>query len=338
MPSRRQVVASLLPVLCAGPRLWGQAAAPTTRPNIGEIDRVAILAAAATALGRPVDADFVAVLADVPALAAAAQIDAARAAEYRAKATEVLGRWFVAPMSRLATSADAGEIVGRAGLAEVVVALPFLGLEPGLMAGLKGWFAEYLAFLITDRGAMLTRDARDHAASAWLLQVSAVARLLGNDKTLDDARHRFRTVTIRAQINADGYFPHELTTEYPLRNSLFNLDLLAGVCQLLSTRFESVWDYELQDGPGMRGTIARHAPYLRDRATWPYRADTSLFQKIPLRRPALVLAARAYQQADYATLWRNLEDKPLEPALAATVPIRQPLLWLAQPRRVASAD
>src|SRR3569623_1326419 len=80
--------------------------------------------------------------------------------------------------------------------------------------------------------------------------------------TLTQLRHRYRSTLLRAQISANGTFPRELTSENAFRDSLFNLDMLATICQLLTTRFDSVWDYELQDGPGMRAAIAFHYPYI----------------------------------------------------------------------------
>ncbi len=143
-----------------------------------------------------------------------------------------------------------------------------------------------------------------------------------------ECRHRFRTVTIRAQIDSTGIFPHELPSTLAYRNSLMNLDLLSGVCMLLSTRFESLWDYELQDGPGMRTAMARFFPFIESRSAWPYRADASHFTNLPGRRPALLFAARAYSRPEYAALWQRLNSEVLDPELARSFPIRQPLLWV----------
>ena len=88
----------------------------------------------------------------------------------------------------------------------------------------------------------------------------------------------------------------------------------------------------------MRAAIARHAPYIAERSTWPYPADASHFAQLPARRPALVLAARAFNQAEYAALWTRLSpDQPTDRDLLLAFPIRQPLLWLAQPRTHAQA-
>ena len=108
--------------------------------------------------------------------------------------------------------------------------------------------------------------------------------------------------------------------------------MMAGVCVLLSTRFESVWDYELQDGPGMRTVIAHLFPFIADRGTWPYRADAQYFTSLPFRRPSLLFAARAYDRPEYASLWKTLNPDPTIPEIQRTFPIRQPLLWITRPK------
>ena len=168
--------------------------------------------------------------------------------------------------------------------------------------------------------------------SSWLLQVAAYAKLLAEEKITEEARVRFKHATLRAEINGEGFFPQELRTADPLRNSLSNLDMLGGACVLLSTRFESVWDAELQDGPGMRAAVARHVPYMQKPVSWPYPADATLFSKLPGRRPVLAFAARAYAQPEYASLFLTLPEIT-DAELLRSLPIRQPLLWLAQPRR-----
>lgn len=329
MLNRRRFVVTAA-ALAASPRcVLSAKAQPTTRPNIAEIDRIRILAAASVALARTSAPDLLSFSLDVPVLAAAAHLEPGEAAPWMQRASTLLNDFLL----RLTPTAGPLDIADRAALAEVVVALPFLALAPDLKSEIAHWLSRYLVHLTEDRTPLLMRDARNHDASAWLLQVSAMARYLHDDKVFTDCVHRYKTSAIRAQIRSDGFFPQELTTPDPYRNSLFNLDMLAGVCQLLSTRFDSVWDHELQDGPGMRAAVARHAPYIASRSTWPYPADASHFSLLPARRPALVFAARAYNQADYAVIWTKLSpDQPTDRDLLLAFPIRQPLLWLAQPR------
>jgi hypothetical protein len=268
---------------------------------------------------------------------------------YASQAIAHLKTWFIDPATSMTPSllyaqvippAKSGRfegIVEAVHLAEVAHSLPFLAtseaLAPSDLTALQTWFANYFDWLNTSRLAGLARDHKSHHGSSWLLQAAAIAHLnQQDDRPLTTLRHQFKSTTIRAQILADGSFPHELTTPDPYRNSLFNLDMLAAICLLLSTRFESVWDYDLQDGPGMRAVVARHYPYILDRGRWPYRADATHFTDLPIRPPSLLFAARAYIRPEYADLWKTLPADTTIPELQRTFPIRQPLLWVTRPR------
>jgi hypothetical protein len=283
----------------------------------------------------------------VPALAAAFALT--REERYAQQAIAHLNAWFVDPASSMTPNlANAGVIqpaktgrpegvVEAVFLAEIAQSLPFLSSSESLtqpsLDAITAWFISYFQWLNTARSAGLARDMKNHHASSWLMQAAACAKLnTKDDRPLTELRHQFKSTTIRAQITADGAFPHELTTPNPYRNSLFNLDLLTAVCDLLSTRFETVWTYDLQDGPGMRSVVARHYPFILNRGTWPYRADADYFHDLPLRRPSLLLAARAYSRPEYADLWKTLPPDTTIPELQRTMPISQPLLWVTRPR------
>jgi Alginate lyase len=284
----------------------------------------------------------------VPSLTAAFALTGE--SRYAEHAVTHLKAWLLDPATRMTPSilyaqtippAKTGRpegVVEAVHLAEVVQSLNFLNTAEALSepdrTALQKWFAEYFTWLNTSRLAGLARDNKNHHGTSWLLQAAAIAHLTENtdDAPLTTLRHQYKSSSIRAQIVADGMFPHELTTPNPYRNTLFNLDMFAGVCLLLSTRFESVWDYELQDGPGMRTVIARLYPYILDRGKWPYRADASHFNDLPIRPPSLLFAARAYDRPEYAALWQTLPPDTTIPELQRTFPIRQPILWVTRPK------
>lgn len=283
----------------------------------------------------------------VPALAAAYAIT--REERYAKQAVAHLQVWFVTPetamtptleFAQVATTAKTGRpegVLEGLPLVEIAQSVPFLSnseaFPAAVLDGVTKWFTQYLDWLNTARAAGLARDMRDHNGSSWMLQAAASAKLnVKDDRSLTTLRHQFRSSTIRAQIAFDGNFPRELSTANPYRNALFNLDMLAGVCDLLSTRFESAWDYELQDGPSMRNAIARHFPFIANRGSWPYKADAAFFTQLPLRRPALLLAARAFSRPEYADLWKTLPADTTNAELDRTFPIRQPVLWVTRPR------
>jgi hypothetical protein len=288
----------------------------------------------------------------VPALAAAFVLT--KEERYAEHAVRHLRAWFVdsatsmTPSLRYAQTvlpAKEGRfegVVEAVSLAEVAQAIPFLASSEALTKNdtdaLQSWFAAYLQWLNTSRLAGLARDSKNHHGSSWLLQAAAFTRLPlalspnADDAPLSELRHRYKTITIRAQINADGVFPQELTTRNPYRLSLFNLDMLAAVCLLVSTQFDSVWEYDLQDGPGMRAAIARHFPYIKNRGAWPYPADATHFNDLPLRQPSLLFCAQAYTRPEYADLWRTLPADTEIAELQRTFPIWQPLLWVTRLR------
>ena len=319
----------------------------TTRPDVAAIDRDHILATAAFALTLKPSSSLT--TGAIPALTAATVLlrasDPARAATCAIAAAAHLRSLFVSPATRLnnelADTNNPEDLVPLTPLAEIAATLPFLTyqatlqpalLSPADLAAIRAWFAELLHQLNTARTAGLAKDRKDHIGGVWLLLAAACAHSLADETALVDLRHHFRSVTLRAQILADGTFPHELSTRSPYRNSLFALDLLAGAAELLSTRFESLWDFQLQDGPGLRAAIAKHAPWIANRGSWPYPADQALFHDLPCRRPALLLAGRAFAHPDYITIWRSLTPpEPTNPTLLAAFPIRQPLLWFTRP-------
>ena len=348
MLSRRDVCCGGLGLV--GARVLGAQSAPTretTRPDVGAIDEAHILAIADRALATSPSLDIA--NGAVPALAAGylrlRLTDTARAESYRVHAAANLRTLFVSNSTRLnnelAETNHPDDVLGLMPLGEIAQAIPFLDAprgasEPGPitpeeMVAIRAWFTGLLKSMNNSRTGGLARDHKDHIAGVWLLVATACARLTADDAQLLALRHQFKAVTLRAQIRGDGLFPHELTTRNPYRNSLFALDLLTACCELLSTRFESLWDYELQDGPGMRVAIAKHAPWIADRNTWPYPADETLFHELPCRRPALLFAAKAYSRPEYAAIWRALAPpEPASAVLLATFPVRQALLWVVR--------
>ena len=301
----------------------------------------------------------------VPALAAAYVLT--REERYAEHAAAHLRAWFVTPATSMTPALPYAQlapgtatprlegVLETVQLAEVAQAISFLARSESIsaedLAAVYAWFADYLEWLGTNRTALLARDQKNHHGTSWLLQAAAFARLAPEDSggtrkapaaaatralapptnqftSLNALRHQYKSVTLRAQITADGNFQHELTTLWPYRYSLFNLDMLAGICDLLATRFESIWDYELQDDPSMRVAIAHHFPYMAHRNTWPYRADITHFTELPLRQPSLLLAGRAYSRPEYVDLWKTLPPDTTNPVLQRTFPIRQPLLWV----------
>ena len=59
-------------------------------------------------------------------------------------------------------------------------------------------------------------------------------------------RNRYKTVLLPNQVAADGSLEELRRTSHGY--SLFNLDAMTTVCQIVSTRADSLWTSELPDG------------------------------------------------------------------------------------------
>jgi len=70
-------------------------------------------------------------------------------------------------------------------------------------------------------------------------------------------------VIVPNQIAADESFPQELRRTKPYGYSLFNLEAMAMICQILSTREDNLWTFALADGRGMPRAMEFMVPYIR---------------------------------------------------------------------------
>jgi Alginate lyase len=276
----------------------------------------------------------------VPALVAAYTLTKdrtyARLAERHARA------WFVSRSTRMTPAlryaqAIHGRVTGRGTgiidtihLVEVARALERLDEAPGWSrheaTETRQWFADYLDWLTTDQYGKDERDATNNHATCWVMQVAAFSHLTGNETLMRDCRTRFKTVLLQ-QMAADGSFPRELGRTKPYGYSLFNLEAMATICQILSTPEDDLWAFELPDGRGMRRAMAYMVPYIREKKSWPKPPDVMYDANWPMRQASLLFAGVALKQPDYIDLWSTLPaDADVEEVIRNFF-VRQPLLW-----------
>jgi hypothetical protein len=190
----------------------------------------------------------------------------------------------------------------------------------------KRWFADYLDWMLTDKYGIDERDATNNHATCWVMQVSAFAHYTGNQAVLRDAGTRFKTVLLQ-QMAPDGSFPRELGRTKPYGYSLFNLEAMATIAQILSTPEDDLWTFELPDGRGMRKAMAYMVPYIRDKKSWPKPPDVMYHENWPMRQASLLFAGVALKQPEYIELWSRLPADSSVEEVVRNFFIRQPLLW-----------
>ena len=279
----------------------------------------------------------------VPALVAAWKLT--REKRYATRAGDHLRAWFVTAQTRMNPNLEhaqaiSGRTTGRGigiidtlHLVEVARATavmePAGALSPADHEAVLHWFRDYLAWMTTSKNGMEERDAKNNHGTCWLLQAAEFARLTGNATVTTFARDRLRLTILPTQVAPDGSLPLELARTKPYSYCLFDLDVLATACHVLSEKDEDLWRFKTADGRGMEKAVAFMFPFIRDRGAWPFRHDVEHFEELPVRQVNLLFAGLAYRQQAYLDLWKTLNPDPTSPEIIRNFPIRQPVLWVS---------
>lgn len=222
-------------------------------------------------------------------------------------------------------------IIDTVHIIEVPLAISAITGSPsvnsGCLEGLRKWFADYVLWLRTHPFGIEEMNQPNNHGTAWILQVAAFSRMTNDVATRAFLRDRYKTVTVPRQMNLEGGFDAELARTKPYAYSLFQLDNVAALCQLLSDRNHDLWNWELPDGRGARKAVAFLYPFIRDKQTWPWRKDIEYWEGWPVRSTSLLLAGLAYQRSDYLDLWESLPVESVVMAVRHNVPMTQPVLW-----------
>jgi hypothetical protein len=278
----------------------------------------------------------------VPTLAAAWKLTADP--RYATHAARHLRAWFLEETTRMSphlryAQAIHGRVNGRGTgiidtihLVEVTRAAETLVGAPGLSRaeheGVRQWFSDYLRWLTTSTNGIEEREAKNNHGTCWVMQVAAFASLTNNQELTAYCRSRFKTVLLPSQMSADGSFPLETRRTKPYSYSLFNLEALAAIAQLLSLPEDDLWGFELSDGRGMRRAMAFMVPYIRDHKGWPFAPDVMYDTEWPMRQASLLFAGLAFREPTYVELWKTLKADSTVDEVIRNFFIRQPMLWV----------
>jgi len=82
------------------------------------------------------------------------------------------------------------------------------------------------------------------------------------------------------QMAEDGSFPRELAQTQPYSYSIFNFDVMAGLCQSLKGLTPDPPEFELADGRGLSKAADFLYPYLKDKSAWKWAKDVEHFDAV----------------------------------------------------------
>ena len=223
-------------------------------------------------------------------------------------------------------------IIDTIQLMEVVQGLQAMQDSPLIdkqtLGGIKNWFNQYITWLTTHQYGKDEMNAKNNHGTCWTMQTACFAKFTGNKEIMDFCRNRFKEVLLPSQIAADGSFPLELKRTKPYGYSIFNLDAMTTICQLLSNETDNLWAFQTPDGRSIKKGIEFLYPYLKDKNTWPYPHDVMHWESWPIAQPSLIFGAAAYGNESWLSTWKNLEHSPTDEEIIRNLPVRHPLIWL----------
>ncbi|UHG92866.1 alginate lyase family protein [Spirosoma oryzicola] len=263
---------------------------------------------------------------------------------YVRQAFRHLNAWFVNPATRMNPSllyaqAIKGRATGRGiGIIDTIhlmevaqgvrVMAKAKSADKRSVAAIRRWFADYLTWLTTHPYGKDEMNAKNNHGTCWVMQVAAFARLTNNDTLLAFCRNRYKTVLLPEQMAADGSFPQELRRTKPYGYSLFNLDAMTTICQILSIPSDNLWHYQTPDGRTIRRGIDYLYPFVANKPSWPLKPDVMYWENWPVAPPFLVFGFNAFGQNDWLQTWKKLDHAPHVDEVLRNLPIRNPLIWL----------
>ncbi len=168
---------------------------------------------------------------------------------------------------------------------------------------LRGWFTQYLAWLVKSPNGIDESDAPNNHGSWYAAQVVTYALFTGDSAT---ARHWLASIPARmgAQFTTAGEQPRENERTRSLHYAAFNIEALSRLAELGRHVGMDLWNVQPPSGGSLRRAMEHVAPHLLDPQRWPGRQidPVSLEEtSIHLRR-----ALTVWGDARYAALIARL--------------------------------
>lgn len=193
---------------------------------------------------------------------------------------------------------------------------------------IKDWFSQYLRWITVHPYGISERDNGNNHSTCWAIQVAAFARLVGNQDEINFCKVFFKNTLLPEQMDKNGSFPKELSRTKPYGYSIFNLDAMVGLAQLLTINEDNFFTYQTSEGKSLKHGVQFLYPYLKDKNAWPYKKDVMYWDYWPTKHTSLLFAGLMYKSNDYIETWQRLPSIPNKSEIVRNMPIRYPLLWI----------
>lgn len=222
-------------------------------------------------------------------------------------------------------------IIDTLHLADVTFAVEALKdssfMTESVYCGMKEWFAQYLGWMLTDKNGIDEMNTTNNHSICFFMQAAAFALFTDNEKIADFCRWQYKTVLLH-QMDLNGSFPRELKRTKPYSYSIFALDNMVSLCQLLSRPEDDLWEYTAPDGRSIRKGLEFITPYVLNKSLWNYPVDVMHFESFPARASFMLFAGCRFGMQELLDLYESLPFESDDEEARRNVAVRQPMLWM----------
>jgi len=264
--------------------------------------------------------------------------------KFAIKALEHLNAWFVDPITRmnpnmLYAQAIWGRFTGRGiglidayHLVEVAKSAKILidnkAIPENQVLKITEWFSSFLNWMMTNKYGIDEMNAKNNHGTCWVATAASMAVLTGNEEAKQMCIKRFKTILLPNQMADDGSFPQEIKRTKPFGYSLFNIDAMCNVAQILSTSDDDLFEFKTEKGQTLRKGMEYIYPFIVDKSKWPFNKDIYIWEEWPVRQSSLLFAGLAYHNKQYISTFLSLPANPKHPEVIRNLPVRHPVIWM----------
>jgi hypothetical protein len=264
--------------------------------------------------------------------------------KYADKAIAHLNAWFIDPTTKmnpnmLYAQAIWGKFTGRgiglidayhlvevAQSAKILIDNKMISKEES--AKIKQWFSSFLTWMTTHQYGIDEMNAKNNHGTCWVATAASMAVVAENDEVKKLCVNRFKTILLPSQMADDGSFPLEIKRTKPYGYSLFNIDAMCNVAQVLSTPEDNLFEFKTEKGLSLKNGMEYLYPFIADKSKWPFAKDIYIWEEWPVRQSSLLFAGLAYQNGNYISTFISLPSNPTHPEVIRNLPVRHPVIWL----------
>jgi hypothetical protein len=188
-------------------------------------------------------------------------------------------------------------------------------------AGLRDWFARFLAWMRESQLGMDEATALNNHASWWGAQAAAYAEYTDNEKALAEAVDRHMKVRVLLQIEPDGLMPAEMGRHKSWSYVGFTLSSFFNAALVAERSGRDLWHYRTSDGRSVEAAYRWMAERAHgDRAIEGKNLEGISFTEVA---PLLVTGGVKYGRSEDLDLADRLPDLPDDHVYRLMFPIEE---------------